>query len=67
MVFGAFMLSVEPRGEDSLAMEIPEAADGDDYQVHVKYVAGQREPIVCFLPKAAAPKPQTKGWRWLPY
>lgn len=67
MVFGAFMLSVQPHAEDTLAMEIPEAAEDDDYQVHVKYVAGQDEPIVCFLPKTAENQPQPKGWRWLPY
>jgi len=57
----------DPLPDEGVAMEIPEPLD-DRYQVSVKYVEGQKQPVLCFFLKdepKAEPKPA--NWRWLPY
>jgi len=47
--------------------EVPEVLD-DRYQVQIKYMEGQRSPVVCFLLKDDTGLGGEKGqnWRWLP-
>lgn len=60
----------QPAEEDDLAaVEIPEMTD-DRCDVRVKYVEGQREPVVSYVLKDPRPSEETEShtdWRWMPY
>ncbi|HYG73538.1 MAG TPA: hypothetical protein VEK08_00795 [Planctomycetota bacterium] len=67
MLMAAVLLFVSNKEETQVAMEIPEALD-ERYDVHVKYLEGQSEPVVCFFLKdeVANAENHLNEFRWLP-
>jgi hypothetical protein len=68
VLLGAFVFLLPRGGDDQVAvLEVPQALDGR-YEVHVAYVDGQAEPVVCFFLKddTGAGEKNGQDWRWLP-